>query len=99
LLSPTAEAKSKFQSLLDRVLGRTMPDGIFKTNGRLEATQVDVAAKYPGRLIDITVEEGSEGQGRAGRRAGVVARIRSAASRGAVQSWRRPSRRGPNRNR
>jgi HlyD family secretion protein len=60
LLSPTAEAKSKFQSLLDRVLGRTMPDGIFKTNGRLEATQVDVAAKYPGRLIDITVEEGSE---------------------------------------
>jgi HlyD family secretion protein len=60
LLSPAAEAKSKFQSLLDRVLGRTMPDGIFKTNGRLEATQVDVAAKYPGRLIDITVEEGSE---------------------------------------
>jgi HlyD family secretion protein len=60
LLSPTAEAKSKFQSLLDRVLGESLPDGIFKTNGRLEATQVDVAAKYPGRLIDITVEEGSE---------------------------------------
>jgi HlyD family secretion protein len=31
-----------------------------KTNGRLEATEVDVAAKYPGRLVDITVEEGSE---------------------------------------
>jgi HlyD family secretion protein len=60
LLSPTAEAKSKFQSLLDRVLGRSMPDGIYKTNGRIEATQVDVAAKYPGRLTDITVEEGSE---------------------------------------
>jgi HlyD family secretion protein len=60
LLSPTAEAKSKFQSLLDRVLGRSMPDGIFKTNGRLEAIQVDVASKYPGRLTDITVEEGSE---------------------------------------
>jgi HlyD family secretion protein len=60
LLSPTAEAKSKFQSLLDRVLGRAMPDGIYKTNGRIEAAQVDVAAKYPGRLIDITVEEGSE---------------------------------------
>jgi HlyD family secretion protein len=60
LLSSVAEAKSKFQSLLDRVLGRTMPDGIFKTNGRIEATQVDVAAKYPGRLVDITVEEGSE---------------------------------------
>jgi HlyD family secretion protein len=37
-----------------------MPDGIVKTNGRIEATQVDVAAKYPGRLTDITVEEGSE---------------------------------------
>ena len=60
LLSPAAEAKSKFQSLLDRVLGRTMPDGIFKTNGRLEAIQVDVAAKYPGRLVDVNVEEGSE---------------------------------------
>jgi HlyD family secretion protein len=60
LLSPTAEAKSKFQSLLDRVLGRSLPDGIYKTNGRIEATQVDVAAKYPGRLVDITVEEGSE---------------------------------------
>jgi HlyD family secretion protein len=59
-LSPTAEAKSKFQSLLDRVLGRSMPDGIYKTNGRIEATQVDVAAKYPGRLVDINVEEGSE---------------------------------------
>ncbi len=59
-LSPAAEAKSKFQSLLDRMLGRSMPEGIFKTNGRIEATQVDVAAKYPGRLTDITVEEGSE---------------------------------------
>ncbi len=60
LLSPTAQAKSKVRSLLDRVLGKTMPEGIVKTNGRIVATQVDVAAKYPGRLVDITVEEGSE---------------------------------------
>lgn len=60
LLSPTAQAKSKFRSLLDLVLGEPMPEGIVKTNGRIEATQVDVAAKYPGRLVDITVEEGSE---------------------------------------
>ena len=64
VLSPTAEAKSKVsakvRSLLDRVLGKSMPEGIVKTNGRIEATQVDVAAKYPGRLVDITVEEGSE---------------------------------------
>ncbi|HXX04175.1 MAG TPA: efflux RND transporter periplasmic adaptor subunit [Xanthobacteraceae bacterium] len=59
LLAPVAQAKSK-PSLFDRLLGRTMPAGIVKTNGRLEATQVDVAAKYPGRLIDISVEEGSE---------------------------------------
>ena len=42
-----------------------MPKGIVKTNGRLEATLVDVSAKYPGRLGDISVEEGSnvtEGQ-------------------------------------
>jgi HlyD family secretion protein len=60
LLAPPAEAKSKVRSLLDRMLGKSMPEGIVKTNGRIEATQVDVAAKYPGRLVDITVEEGSE---------------------------------------
>ena len=63
LIAPTAEAKNlreKARSLLDRVLGESMPEGIVKTNGRIEAIQVDVAAKYPGRLVDITVEEGSE---------------------------------------
>jgi HlyD family secretion protein len=63
-LTPTAPAKAqirtKVRSMLDRVLGKSMPDGIYKTNGRIEATQVDVAAKYPGRLTDITVKEGSE---------------------------------------
>jgi len=60
LSSPTAQAKSRVRSMLDRVLGRDMPEGIFKTNGRIEATQVDVSAKYSGRLADITVVEGSE---------------------------------------
>ena len=46
--------------MLDRITGTSMPEGIVKTNGRIEATQVDVAAKYPGRLVEITVEEGSE---------------------------------------
>ena len=59
-LVSTAHAQSKMRSLLDRVIGEKMPAGIVKTNGRIEATQVDVAAKYPGRLVDITVEEGSE---------------------------------------
>jgi HlyD family secretion protein len=59
-LSPSAEAKSRLRNRLDRVRRERMPEGIIKTNGRIEATQVDVAAKYPGRLVDITVDEGSE---------------------------------------
>jgi HlyD family secretion protein len=46
-------------------MGKRMPEGIVKTNGRLEATQVDVSAKYPGRLAEVSVEEGdsvTEGQ-------------------------------------
>ena len=59
-LMAEANLREKARSLLDRVLGELMPEGIVKTNGRIEAIQVDVAAKYPGRLVDITVEEGSE---------------------------------------
>lgn len=59
-VNSTAQAQSRLRSAFDRVLGKTMPAGIVKTNGRIEATQVDVAAKYPGRLVDIGVEEGSE---------------------------------------
>jgi HlyD family secretion protein len=59
-LSPVAQARGPVRNMLDRVLGRNLPEGIVKTNGRIEATQVDVAAKYPGRLVDITLEEGSE---------------------------------------
>lgn len=60
LLSPAAQAQSKVRNLIARLRGQTMPKGIVKTNGRIEATQVDVSAKYAGRLADITVEEGSE---------------------------------------
>jgi len=59
-LSMAAQAQSRVRNMLDRVLGRNMPEGIVKTNGRIEATQFDVAAKYPGRLVDVTFEEGSE---------------------------------------
>jgi HlyD family secretion protein len=37
-----------------------MPNGIVKSNGRIEATQVDVSAKYAGRLAQVTVKEGDE---------------------------------------
>ena len=55
--APTAQAKGPVRNFVTRLLGQSLPDGIVKTNGRIEATQVDVAAKYPGRLTDITVEE------------------------------------------
>ena len=48
------------ESLINRLRGRDMPEGIFKTNGRNEATEVDVSAKYPGRLATETVDEGDE---------------------------------------
>ena len=63
-LAPSAQA-SRLRNFIARLRGQTLPDGIARTNGRIEATQVDVAAKYPGRLADITVVEGSpvtEGQ-------------------------------------
>lgn len=65
MLIPAAQAQSRLRTLLDRLRGKTLPDGIVKTNGRLEATQVDVSAKYPGRLAEVSVEEGDsvkEGQ-------------------------------------
>lgn len=34
------------------------PSGFAKANGRLEARQIDITARYPGRLIEIAVEEG-----------------------------------------
>jgi HlyD family secretion protein len=60
------------KTLFARLRGEALPEGIVKSNGRIEATQVDVSSKYPGRLAKVTVEEGSsvtQGQ--------VIARIAS----------------------
>ena len=35
-----------------------LPDGIASGNGRVEATEIDIAAKIPGRVQDISVNEG-----------------------------------------
>jgi HlyD family secretion protein len=48
------------ENLIARLRGRTMPEGIVESNGRLEATEVDVSSKYPGRLATLTVNEGDE---------------------------------------
>jgi len=58
--SPVERARKDLESLIARLRGRDMPEGIVKTNGRVEATEVDVAAKYPGRLATVTVNEGDE---------------------------------------
>src|SRR5271169_2421471 len=56
---PSAHAQGFIKNLIARLRGETLPDGIVKSNGRIEATQVDVSSKYPGRLSEVTVEEGS----------------------------------------
>jgi HlyD family secretion protein len=58
--SPIDQARAAVETLINRLRGRDMPEGIVKSNGRLEATEVDVAAKYPGRLATLTVNEGDE---------------------------------------
>ena len=58
--NPLEKARKAVETLINRLRGRDMPEGIVKTNGRLEATEVDVAAKYPGRLATLTVDEGDE---------------------------------------
>ena len=58
--SPAERVQSAVQSLIGRLRGRTMPNGMVKSNGRIEATEVDVAAKYAGRLATLTVDEGDE---------------------------------------
>jgi HlyD family secretion protein len=47
--SPLEKARTAVETLINRLRGRDMPEGIVKSNGRIEATQVDVAAKYAGR--------------------------------------------------
>ncbi|WP_165074194.1 HlyD family secretion protein [Paludisphaera rhizosphaerae] len=42
----------------DSVQRAKLPPGIVSGNGRIESVQVDVAAKYPGRVIRIFVHEG-----------------------------------------
>jgi HlyD family secretion protein len=58
-LVPSAHAQGMIRNLIARLRGQTLPDGIVKSNGRIEATQVDVSSKYAGRLSEVTVEEGS----------------------------------------
>ncbi|MGO9485356.1 MAG: HlyD family secretion protein [Rhodomicrobium sp.] len=66
------DVQKKFESLIEKLRGSEMPEGIAKSNGRIEATEIDVSSKYAGRLASVTVDEGDEVK--AGQ---VVARIYS----------------------
>ena len=39
-------------------LKERLPEGLATGNGRLEATEVQIASKYPGRLAEVRVQEG-----------------------------------------
>ena len=57
IVQAQSELQTKLHTLIDKLRGANMPAGIVKTNGRIEATQVDIAAKYPGRLESVMVQE------------------------------------------
>lgn len=54
----SAAAESRLQTLLDKLRGKTLPDTVAGSNGRIEAQEIDVSAKYSGRLAEMLVEEG-----------------------------------------
>lgn len=58
--SSPAFAQSKLRAFIDRLRHGAMPEGIAKSNGRIEATQIDIAAKYAGRIAQVTVKEGED---------------------------------------
>ncbi len=60
ITSELSGLKTELKTLIDKLRGADMPEGIVKSNGRIEATQVDISAKYNGRLDSVTVEEGDE---------------------------------------
>jgi HlyD family secretion protein len=41
-----------------RQQNNALPDGLFAANGRIEAIEVDLATKYPGRVAEVLVREG-----------------------------------------
>jgi biotin carboxyl carrier protein len=55
-----SHAQGLIRNLIARLRGETMPVGIVKANGLTEAAQVDVSSKYPGRLEEISVAEGTK---------------------------------------
>ncbi len=65
VLAAEAQAQTPLERLIDRLRGDKLPAGIAQSNGRIEGQEIEVAAKYPGRLKKVYVDEGDtveEGQ-------------------------------------
>ena len=48
------------RKLIEWLRSLTLPAGIVRAEGRIEATQVDVSPKYAGEVVDLAVEEGDK---------------------------------------
>ena len=89
------------RKLIEWLRGLTMPAGIVRAEGRIEATQVDVSSKHAGEVVDIAAQEGDKVA--AGQ---MVARLRSPefeaqlrAAQSDLQSARRRWRKTPSKRR
>src|SRR5271165_7055656 len=46
--------------LIEWLRSLTLPAGIVRAEGRIEATQIDVSSKYAGEVVDVAVQEGDK---------------------------------------
>jgi HlyD family secretion protein len=53
-----ADLRTLSETLRGLLGNAALPDGFALGNGRIEATEVDVATKFPGRLAEVRVHEG-----------------------------------------
>lgn len=58
LAADQASLGSRLQALWDRLGGKRLPEGIAMTNGRIEAEEVLVSAKFAGRVSEVLASEG-----------------------------------------
>jgi HlyD family secretion protein len=54
------DIQQKFHTLIEKWRHGDLPEGLAKSNGRIEATEIDVSPKYAGRLASVDVDEGDE---------------------------------------
>lgn len=58
--SAHAQPPQPIRKLIEWLRAMTLPDGIIKAEGRIEATQIDVSSKYAGELVEVVVQEGDK---------------------------------------